>query len=191
MAHRKTEWRERPVFWGKSEAAWDGLKQRFAGLPLRHTLRVHSIGNAAQAAIAAAQFPVSSGVWLTQLCHAASTMLIRPQFLRHTRFFKPSSVVAARNARSFWLFSTCDRVRSSVRPSCAALFEAAGRYGDPRTRSKSVLSSFAARDGLLVFPIRICSIIRPFWSSTSHTPSPTSGRVVLRNVHAAACAGSL
>ena len=32
---------------------------------------------------------------------------------------------------------TCDRSRSSFRPLCAALPEAAGRYGDQRIRSKS------------------------------------------------------
>jgi len=32
----------------------------------------------------------------------------------------------------------CDRVRTSFRPRCAALPEAAGRYGDQRVGSKSV-----------------------------------------------------
>ena len=42
--------------------------------------------------------------------------------------------------KRFWIRSACDRVRSSVRPMDAAFTEAAGRYGDLRTRSKSVRS---------------------------------------------------
>ena len=36
----------------------------------------------------------------------------------------------------------CDRVRSSFRPHCAALIEAAGRYGDQRIRSKSLQRAY-------------------------------------------------
>ena len=42
----------------------------------------------------------------------------------------------------------CDRVRSSVRPRCAALSEAAGRYGDLRIGSKkSVMRALGSQPG--------------------------------------------
>ena len=49
-----------------------------------------------------------------------------------------ASVVAALEARSFLTDWWSDRVRSSVRPHCAAFSEAAGRYGDQRIGSKSL-----------------------------------------------------
>jgi len=105
---------------------------------------------------------------------AAADLLTRVEAARPTGFGRLdalASLVAARDARSFLILLVRDRVRSSFRPRCAALSEAAGRYGDQRIRSKSV--DRARRHVARGWFSRSRSVrsLRPFRSSTSHTPS--------------------
>ena len=94
--------------------------------------------------------------------------------------------------KRFRLIWSRDRVRTSVRPLCAALSGAAGRYGEARIGSKS--------------PTRALTLRVTHWFSRSGSirscahagrrlltpPSPARGRAALRCGHAAtACAGSL
>ena len=94
--------------------------------------------------------------------------------------------------KRFRLVWSRDRVRSSVRPLCAAHSEAAGRYGDPRIGSKS-----HARASML-WQLRWFSrsgSVRSFAHSGRRLltpPSPARGRAASPCGHAAtARAGSL
>jgi len=61
-----------------------------------------------------------------------------------------------------------DRVRSSVRPQCAAFSEAAGRYGDQRVGSKSRTRALCLYETYWFSQPRSVRSFRPFRSSSSH-----------------------
>jgi len=67
----------------------------------------------------------------------------------------------------------CDRVRTSIRPRCAAFPEAAGRDGDLRIRSKSCKRACGLEAPHWFFRSRSVRSFRPFRSSSSHTPLGT------------------
>ena len=70
--------------------------------------------------------------------------------------------------KKFLTVQESDRVRSSVRPQCAAFSEAAGRYGDQRIGSKSRTRALCLYETYWFSQPRSVRSFRPFRSSSSH-----------------------
>ena len=93
-------------------------------------------------------------------CRAASTSNVR---------FGAGFFCGCRpGCKKFLTVQESDRVRSSVRPQCAAFSEAAGRYGDQRIGSKSRTRALCLYETYWFSQPRSVRSFRPFRSSSSH-----------------------